>query len=219
MSTVLFIKANNRSVEEAVSVKLYNSFLESYKKTHPNDSILELDLFKQHLPYLDANLADGLTKVKHGIQLTPDEQKAISIADQYLDQFLKADKVVIAFPLWNMTIPAVLHTYLDYLNRAGKTFRYTPPEDIEDKNDPFASVIGLIPDKKIALLNARGGVYSQGPTAILEMGVNYVKNTFGFYGVKNIETIIVEGHHQFPDRAEEIVKEGMEKAEIVAKRF
>lgn len=219
MSTVLFIKANNRSVEEAVSVKLYYSFLERYKETHPDDAVLELDLFTQHLPYLDANLADGLTKVKQGIQLTPEEQKAISIADQYLDQFLEADKVVIAFPLWNMTIPAVLHTYLDYLNRAGKTFRYTPPEDIKDKNDPFASATGLIPDKKIALLNARGGVYSQGPNAILEMGVNYVKNTFGFYGVKNIEIVIIEGHHQFPDQAKEIIQKGLEKSKIVAERF
>ena len=219
MSTLLLIKANNRSIEEAVSVKLYYSFLESYMETHPDDTILELDLFTQHLPYLDADLADGLTKVKHGIPLTPEEQKAISIADQYLDQFLKADKVVIAFPLWNMTIPAVLHTYLDYLNRAGKTFRYTPPEDIKDKSDPFASATGLIPDKKIAILNARGGVYSQGPTSILEMGVNYVKNTFGFYGVKNIETVIVEGHHQFPDQAEEMIKEGIEKAALLAKNF
>ncbi|GGD93936.1 FMN-dependent NADH-azoreductase [Paenibacillus nasutitermitis] len=219
MSTVLLIKANNRSAEQAVSVQLYDSFLESYKEAHPDDTILELDLFKQHLPYLDANLADGLTKVKHGVQLTAEEQKAISIADQYLDQFLNADKVVIAFPLWNMTIPAVLHTYLDYLNRAGKTFRYTPPEDIKDKNDPFASSTGLLPDKKIAILNARGGVYSQEPTAILEMGVNYVKNTFGFYGVKHIETVIVEGHHQFPEQAEEMIKEGIEKAKIIAKNF
>jgi FMN-dependent NADH-azoreductase len=37
------------------------------------------------------------------------------------------------------------------------------------------------------------------------MGVNYVKNTFGFYGVKNIEIVILAGHHQFPDQAEEII--------------
>lgn len=219
MSTVLFVKANNRSVEESVSLKLYYSFLESYKALHPDDTIHELDLFTQHLPYLDANLADGLTKVKFGIKLTSDEQKAINIADQYLDQFLQADKVVFAFPLWNMTIPAVLHTYLDYLNRAGKTFRYNPPQDTKDKNDPFASATGLIPDKKIAILNARGGVYSQGQTASLEMGVNYVKNTFGFYGVKDIVTIIIEGHHQFPDQAEEIIRNGLEKAKKLARNF
>ncbi|SHE79973.1 FMN-dependent NADH-azoreductase [Seinonella peptonophila] len=219
MSTVLFIKANNRSVKESISLKLYHSFLESYQETHPHDRIIELDLFKQELPYLDANLADGLTKVKFGIELNEDELKAIRIADQYLDQFLEADKVVIAFPLWNMTIPAVLHTYLDYLNRAGKTFQYQSPKAIKDKNDPFAAATGLIPDKKIALLNARGGCYSKEPFAKLEMGVNYVKNNLGFYGVKNIETVIIEGHHQFPDQAEEIIKTGLEKAKIVAKSF
>jgi FMN-dependent NADH-azoreductase len=48
-------------------------------------------------------------------------QQAAEVANKYLEQFLAADKVVFGFPMWNMTVPAVLHTYLDYLNQAGKT--------------------------------------------------------------------------------------------------
>lgn len=33
MSTVLFVKANNRSLEQAVSVKLFEAFLDSYIET------------------------------------------------------------------------------------------------------------------------------------------------------------------------------------------
>ena len=67
------------------------------------------------------------------------------------------------FPLWNLTIPAVLHTYIDYLNRAGKTFKYTSQGQV-----------GLLGDKKVALLNARGGIYSEGAAADMEMAVKYV---------------------------------------------
>lgn len=67
MTTVLFVKANNRPAEQAVSVKLYETFLSSFKESHPSDIVVELDL----------------------------------------------------------TIPAVLHTYIDYLNRVGKAVKYT----------------------------------------------------------------------------------------------
>ncbi|MNJ41336.1 FMN-dependent NADH-azoreductase 1 [compost metagenome] len=55
MSTVLFVKANNRGLEQAVSVMLYQAFLDSYKESHPGDTIIELDLFKEELPYLNAS--------------------------------------------------------------------------------------------------------------------------------------------------------------------
>ncbi|TKI97782.1 FMN-dependent NADH-azoreductase, partial [Bacillus cereus] len=107
-----------------------------------------------------------------------------------------------------LTIPAVLHTYIDYLNRAGKTFKYTPE-----------GPVGLIGDKKIALLNARGGVYSEGPAAEVEMAVKYVASMMGFFGATNMETVVIEGHNQFPDKAEEIIAAGLEEAAKVASKF
>lgn len=208
MAKVLFVKANSRPIEQAVSVKLYQAFLESYKETHPQDEIVELDLFKENLPYYDTDKINGMFKLGRGLELTPDEKKATETVTKYLDQFLSADKVVFAFPLWNFTVPAVLHTYLDYLGQAGKTFRYTPE-----------GPIGLLPDKKVALLNARGGVYSEGPAQSVEMAVNYVTSILNFWGVKDISTVIVEGHNQFPDKAEQIIQEGITKAANLAARF
>ncbi|MDB5056470.1 MAG: FMN-dependent NADH-azoreductase, partial [Bacilli bacterium] len=51
MRKVLFVKVNNRPVEQAVSVKLYEAFLKSYVDSHPEDQVTELDLFQAHLPY------------------------------------------------------------------------------------------------------------------------------------------------------------------------
>ncbi|PFY33517.1 FMN-dependent NADH-azoreductase [Bacillus toyonensis] len=208
MATVLFVKANNRPAEQAVSVKLYEAFLANYKEAHPNDTVVELDLYKEELPYVGVDMINGTFKAGKGFDLTEEEAKAVAVADKYLNQFLEADKVVFGFPLWNLTIPAVLHTYIDYLNRAGKTFKYTPE-----------GPVGLIGDKKIALLNARGGVYSEGPATEVEMAVKYVASMMGFFGATNMETVVIEGHNQLPDKAEEIITAGLEEAAKVASKF
>jgi FMN-dependent NADH-azoreductase len=208
MSTTLFVKANNRPIEQAVSVKLYSRFLESYRRSHPEDTIIELDLFAETLPYLDDTLINANYKYANNLELSSDEQQKKEKADHYLNQFLAADKVVFAFPLWNFSVPAVLHTYLDYLYQVGKTFKYTPE-----------GPVGLIPDKKIALLNASGGIYSEGPAAPLDMSLNYVTNIMSLFGVQNIVTTRIEGHNQFPDRADQIIDEGLAKAADAAITF
>lgn len=157
MSNVLFIKANNCPAEQSVSVQLYNEFLSSYKETHPQDQITELDLFAEQLPYYDNTLITGVYKAAQGFEATPEEAAGAALVKKYLDQFLAADKVVFAFPLWNMTVPAVLHTYIDYLNQAGTTFKYTAE-----------GPVGLLTGKKAAVLNARGGVYSKARPQVLK---------------------------------------------------
>ncbi|MFE4034276.1 FMN-dependent NADH-azoreductase [Priestia sp. YIM B13491] len=211
MSYTLFIKANDRSASEAVSVKLYDAFLESYQQSHQDEEIIELielNLFQEELPYLGADMINGQFKLARGLEVTAAENKAAETANYYLEQFVEADKIVIAFPLWNFTVPAVLHTYFDYLNQAGKTFKYTPE-----------GPVGLLGDKKVMLLNARGGVYSEGPAADVEMAVKYVSSVLQFFGIADVNSVIIEGHNQFPDRAQEIIESGLEQAAQAAKTF
>ncbi|MGG1616402.1 FMN-dependent NADH-azoreductase [Paenibacillus sp. NRS-1782] len=208
MSKVLFVKANDRTAEESATVKLYNAFVESYKASHPSDEITELDLFSVELPYLNANMINGMFKSARGLELNAEEARLTGVANGYLDQFLAADKVVFAFPLWNMTIPAVLHTYIDYLNQAGKTFKYTAE-----------GPVGLVTETKVALLNARGGVYSEGPAAAAEMSLNFMSNILSFFGVKDIVKVVLEGHNQAPDQAQAIVEAAVQSATEAAKSF
>ncbi|MGM7719536.1 FMN-dependent NADH-azoreductase [uncultured Metabacillus sp.] len=208
MSNVLFIKANSRPAAQAVSVQLYDAFLQSYKESHAEDTIMELDLFEENLPYYSTDMINGMFKLGKGLELTPEEQAATKTVKKYLDQFLAADKIVIAFPLWNFTVPAVLHTYMDYLAQAGTSFKYTPE-----------GPVGLLSDKKVALLNARGGVYSEGPAASKEMAVNYVTTILDFFGIKDVTSIIIEGHNQNPDKANEIIENGLREAATAANTF
>lgn len=206
MTTTLFVKANNRPSDQSVSVRLYEAFLKSYRESHPDETIVELDLFAEPMPYLGADMISGNYKSAQNMVLTPEEKTLSDIANKHLKQFLEADKVVMAFPLWNLTVPAILHTYLDYMHRPGQTFKYTEEGHI-----------GLLPHKKVVLLNARGGIYPEGDSS--EMAVRFVQNQLRFFGIRDIQTVIVEGHHQFPEQSEAIIAAGINKAREVAKTF
>lgn len=208
MTTVLFIKANNRLAEQAISVKLYESFLESYKAAHPEDNVVELDLFAENLPYYNADMINGGYKASQGYELTAAEQEAHNVQVKYLDQFMAADKVVFGFPLWNGTVPAVLHTYMDYLCVAGRTFKYTAE-----------GPVGLAGDKKVALLNARGGDFSSAEANAREMAVNLMTQTLQLFGVNDITKVIVEGHNQYPDQSATLIANGVEAAAKAAVQF
>ncbi|EJR22872.1 FMN-dependent NADH-azoreductase 3 [Bacillus cereus VD014] len=53
----------------------------------------------------------------------------------------------------------------------------------------------------------------------MEMAVKYVASMMSFFGVKDMEKVVIEGHNQFPDKAEKIITTGLEKAVKVASTF
>jgi FMN-dependent NADH-azoreductase len=101
-----------------------------------------------------------------------------------------------------------MKAYIDNLCIAGKTFRYTE-----------TGSVGLLTDKKAVHIQARGGVYSAGPAADIEMGDKYINAILGFIGITNKESVIAEGMNATPDKAEEIKAKALVKAKEAARRF
>ncbi len=208
MSKVLFITANDRPAEQAISSKMYETFLNTYKEANPADEIAELNLFNADLPDYGNMAIMGVYKRNQGLELSAEEAKAADLVDQYLNQFLSVDKIVLAFPLWNSMVPAPLVNYISYLAQAGRTFKYTAE-----------GAVGLVNGKKAVLLNARGGDYSSETMAPFEMAIKYVQTNFGFWGITDVETIVIEGHNQYPDRAQDIIADGLEAVAKAAGKF
>jgi FMN-dependent NADH-azoreductase len=208
MTKVLFVKVNDRPADQAISSKMYDTFLQTYKETHRAEEVTELDLFKEELPYYGNTAITGLYKRNQGLELTAEEENAAKLVDQYLNQFMAMDKVVFAFPLWNSTVPAPLITYLSYLAQAGKMFNYTAE-----------GPVGYAGDKKVMLLNARGSDYALEGMASAEMAVSLVKNIIGLWGINNPETVVIEGHNQYPDRSQKIIADGLENVAKAAEAF
>ncbi|MCY1048102.1 NAD(P)H-dependent oxidoreductase, partial [Mammaliicoccus sciuri] len=124
------------------------------------------------------------------------------------DQFVNADKYVFVTPFWNFSFPPVMKAYLDSVSVAGKTFKYTAE-----------GPVGLLPDKKALHIQARGGYYSEGPAADLEMGHRYIGQMMNFYGITDFDGLIVEGHNANPEKAEEIKADAIERAKALGQTF
>ncbi|QXJ36801.1 FMN-dependent NADH-azoreductase 2 [Parageobacillus caldoxylosilyticus] len=68
-------------------------------------------------------------------------------------------------------------------------------------------------------IQARGGIYSEGPMKEMEFGDRYLRAVLNFIGITDVQSIFVEGMAQFPDEAEAIKQNAIKQAEQAAKNF
>ena len=203
---VLVVKANNRPASEAISSKMYETFMENLEGVN----VTAFDVFAEDMPYFGQDLFNAFGKVGSGEELTDLEQRILAAKQKAKDALSAADVVVFAFPLWNLTIPAKLQSFVDYVYEAGYAFKY----------DENGQAVQLMTDKKAIILSARGGIYSNPEAAPMEMAVNYMKNVFGgVFGMEIIDEVIIEGHNAMPDQAQSIIAEGLEEVAAAAKNL
>lgn len=205
---LLVVKANNRPVSEGTSSKMYETFMESIKNAK-NLNVSVYDVFEEDMPYIGQELFDAGRKLQIGEELTEYEQRLITTKQKAKDVFATADMVVFIFPLWNLNVPARLHTFIDYIDEAGYTFKYGAD----------GSPVYLMPEKKIVLINSRGGDYSSPQMQSMEHAVNYMRSIFtGMFGMQVTDEVVIEGHNARPHEAEEIIAKGLAKVKEAAEK-
>jgi FMN-dependent NADH-azoreductase len=187
------------------------AFIETYKETNPTDEIVTLDLFTEDIPNLDADVMSGWGKLRAGQQidtLSTEELAKVSRLNEILDQFIATDKMIFVTPMWNFSFPSVVKTYIDAVAVPGKTFRYTE-----------TGAVGLLHDKKVLHIQARGDFYSEGHLADEELGDRYLKHIMNFMGITEYEGLFIEGQAKMPNNAEKIKAAGIERAKQLAQSF
>ncbi len=203
---ILVVKANNRPSSEGISSKMYETFMENIEGAN----VTTFDVFAEDMPYFGQDLFNAFGKVQSGEEMTDVESRILAAKQKAMDALTAADIVVFAFPLWNLTIPAKLQTFIDYVYQAGFAFKY----------DENGQLVSLMTDKKAVILNARGGLYSAPEMAPMEMSVNYIKNVMGgIFGMEIIDEVVIEGHNAMPEKAADIIAEGLEQVKEVAKKL
>lgn len=208
MSQVLYITAHPLDEMVSNSMAVGKSFIDTYKAEYPEDEVVHIDLFKDEVPEIDAEVFSGWGKLQSGETLTDSEQQKVNRLTELVDQFVAADKYVFVTPMWNLSFPPAVKRYFDAVAVAGKTFKYTAegPQ-------------GLLTDKAALHIQSRGGYYSEGPAADFELGDRYIRTILAFMGVPDISLIAIEGHNAEPENAEEIKLNAIQQAEQFAKQF
>jgi FMN-dependent NADH-azoreductase len=178
--TQLLVLHNSLNPATSASRAMTEAYLASYRVLHPDVRVIERDLAAEPLPHLPAAILPSL--FGQTPQAGP-EAEAAALSDALIAELEQSDVIVLGAPLYNFTIPSTLKSWLDYVIRGGRTFRYTEsgPQGL------------LPPGKRVLLFTASGGVYSQGPAAGLDHLVPYLKVVLGLIGLTDIEVVRAEG--------------------------
>ena len=116
-------------------------------------------------------------------QRTEEQKRELLLSDELIGEFLGADLIVLGVPMHNFGLPSGLKAYIDHIVRVDQTFHYTPegPQ-------------GLVKDKEMLVLTARGGVYEPGsPMHLHDHQEGYLRSIFGFVGIDELSFIHCEG--------------------------
>lgn len=209
MAKLLYIEASPRK-QRSSSIAVATTFLDAYKKDHPNDDITVVDLWATRLPEFDGDVIDAKYAILNGQPATDTQKKAWEAVEEVIATFKSADKYVISLPMWNFGIPYKLKHYIDVITQPGYTFSYSPT----------TGYTGLVTGKNIALIYARGGAYGAETGAeSLDFQISYMQTALGFIGFKNPLSIILEPTMGGTELKDAAVAKGKEIAQKLAKDF
>ncbi|MBU3803604.1 MAG: FMN-dependent NADH-azoreductase [Candidatus Cellulosilyticum pullistercoris] len=201
MSKVLYIKANIKPEGQSKTYQISDSFIDEYRRNNPQDEIITLDLYKEGIDFLKGEDLGAIFGPK------TEESKKHPIL-KYAYQFVEADKYVIAAPMWNLSFPAILKAYIDYISVAGITFKYTAE-----------GPVGLCSGKKALFVASRGGDYSKGNGMQFEMGERYIRTIFAFYGITDVQSITADNIDVMGMDVDAILDEAVNKVKQLAEQF
>ena len=201
MSKILLVLSSPRG-EASHSSRVARELVRSLTTNDPAADVVVRDLAASPQPHLDGAFLAALHT--DAASRTPEQAEAVAKADGLVAELLAADSIVIASAMINFGPASTLKSWFDNLLRAGVTFRY-------DESGPH----GLVTGKKVYLVAANGGVYSEGPAKPFDFQVPYLKHLLGFMGMTDVEVITIEGVALGPDVAEKAVQAALERASSV----
>ncbi|MBZ9604251.1 FMN-dependent NADH-azoreductase, partial [Phyllobacterium chamaecytisi] len=185
MSSILLVTSSPRG-SASHSTRVATELANKLQAKTPGAKIVTRDLASNPLPHIDADYASGIyTPVE---SRSVQQQNVVGVSDAVVDELFAADAVVISTGMINFNISSTLKAWIDHIARAGRTFSY-------GAEGPK----GLVTGKKVYVVIASGGVYSDGPAAAFDHATPYLKTALGFLGMTDVEVIRIEGVAMGPE--------------------
>lgn len=180
MGNILHLDSSPRG-ERSRSRQLSREFVQQWLALHPENTVIYRDIRTSPIPHVTEEwIAADYTPLA---EQTPKMLQTLQLSNDLVDEFLASDRCVFGVPMYNFSIPSAFKAYIDQIVRVGRTFTI--------KDDGFK---GLVENKKIVFITARGDRYGKGSTHqewdAQEPSLRYA---FQFIGVTDIKFIHAEG--------------------------
>lgn len=189
MSKLLYITVNSKPENLSSSKTIGRAFINRFVEKHPEFTIDELDLYKDHIPRLEYQyfqqrnciINEDATK-----DLPEKEQKEVQRIVELCNQFVSADVYVIASPMWSLSFPAPLKEYLDCIVQENRTITFPEKGDKPQ---------GLLNDKPrtVVYIQSSGANIAWVMRPMLNNGLNYIEDILKSMGINNFERLLVDG--------------------------
>jgi FMN-dependent NADH-azoreductase len=187
LKKLLYISVNPKPEDLSISKTVGREFVNRFLTKNSDYELEELDLYNEDIPELNYKLFKGRADLVSGADydsLSETDKKSVDRINFLCDQFLSADTYVISAPMWSLSFPSRLKSYMDCIILNDKVIEVSPEE-----------VTGLLKDKKrdMVYIQSSGGEYPKLLGGKVNHGVYYVKDIFKFLGINKFEKILVEG--------------------------
>jgi FMN-dependent NADH-azoreductase len=187
----------------SVSRQLTGSFVKAWTRDNPKAELIRRDLAATELtPITDEWLQAAYQSPD---KRTREQRQVLALSETLIDELVAADIIVIGAPMYNYTISAPLKAWIDQIVRPGRTVAYGP-----------GGPKGLLTGKKVFVLTARGGAYSNGSLrARYDYQEPYLRMILAYIGLTDVTFIHAE-NQQRPDQAQQSREAALEQiAEFV----
>ncbi len=184
---------------------LFDEFVKLAKK---KTKIIHLDLVETPPDLLLTKNLNLIMEWNQGKRdFSASELKTLSNHHKMVEQVLEADNIVLAFPIYNFTMPAAVKAWIDAIVVSNKTFSFNPETGFK----------GLCNDKKALLIVVSGFDYNNSGN-IKEYGSSTVKQNFDFIGISS-EHIFAFGVDQNREQLNSILENAKLEIKNLSKRW
>lgn len=168
MAHILHLTSSPRG-DGSHSRQISGEFVQAWLQSHPGDTVTVRDIGRQDIPHVTEEFIGAMYTPAEA--RTPAQVALLKLSDELIGELQAADVYVFGVPMYNLSVPAVFKAYIDQVVRLGVTFS--------------ASYEGLLKNKKVVFVTARGGG-GYGPGEARE-SINfedpYLRTVMGFVGV------------------------------------
>lgn len=187
MANILLVTSSPRGAE-GLSTRFATEIAEGLK-VRVDGTLFTRDLAANPPPHIAPAYIQG--RVAAPEARTPEQVKAVGLAQALVDEVKAADVIVLGSSMINFGPSSQLKAWFDHITWPGVTFGYGGAGRPQ----------GLLTGKKVYLVTATGGVFSEGDWASFDFQTGYLRHLLGFIGLTDVEIVRVEGTVFGPEAA------------------
>ncbi|MCP2340221.1 FMN-dependent NADH-azoreductase [Actinomadura rupiterrae] len=179
MTRLLHISASPRGAASE-SLGLAGAFLDTYRRSRPEDKVEHFDLWDGTLPEFGPAAAAAKMDVFAGAEPAGERAAAWEAATATFARFDAADRYLFSVPMWNAGVPYILKQFIDVVSQPGLLFGFDPETGYE----------GLLKGKKAAVIYT-GAVWGEGrgPAFGSDFQQPFFDDWLRWAGIRDITTV------------------------------